>query len=85
METLSFLLTTSFYPPHFVGGDAMHVKYLADLLTSKGHEVTVLFNAHAAKWKGVYNSSATFQGKERLEAVTSRSWRRLSSKSGSYV
>lgn len=47
METWKFLLTTSFYPPYHVGGDAMHVKYLAEELVKRGHEVHVLHSLDA--------------------------------------
>lgn len=41
METLKFLMTTSFYPPHHIGGDAVFVQYLAEELAKQGHEVHV--------------------------------------------
>lgn len=47
METLRFLLTTTFYPPYHIGGDAVHVKYLADELVKLGHEVHVLHSLDA--------------------------------------
>ncbi len=53
METLRFLLVSTYYPPSFIGGDAVHVKDLADLLCGLGHEVTVVYSADAARWKGV--------------------------------
>jgi glycosyltransferase involved in cell wall biosynthesis len=51
METLRFLLTTSFYPPYHVGGDAIHVKYLAEELVKRGHEVHVLHSLDAYRVK----------------------------------
>jgi len=47
MESMKFLLTTSFYPPYHLGGDAIHVKYLSEELQSRGHEVHVLYSLDA--------------------------------------
>ena len=47
METLNFLMTTSFYPPFHVGGDAVFVKYLAEELVKQGHEVHVMVSIDA--------------------------------------
>lgn len=41
METKRFLLTTTYYPPYHLGGDAVHVYHLAQLLAERGHEVHV--------------------------------------------
>lgn len=51
METLTFLMTSSFYPPHHLGGDATFVKYLAEELAKKGHEVHVLTCVDAYRLK----------------------------------
>jgi len=51
METLRFLLTSSFYPPFHIGGDAVHVSYLADELARRGHEVHVLHSLDAYNLK----------------------------------
>jgi glycosyltransferase involved in cell wall biosynthesis len=51
METLKFLFTSTFYPPYHVGGDAVHVKYLAEELAKRGHEVHVLHSLDAYKVK----------------------------------
>ncbi|MHC1592707.1 MAG: glycosyltransferase [Methermicoccaceae archaeon] len=53
METLTFLLTSTFYPPYHVGGDAIAVQRQAELLASLGHEVHVAFSpaAYAMKAK----------------------------------
>ena len=51
METLKFLLSTSFYPPYHVGGDAVHVKYLAEELAKRGHEVHVMHSIDAYRIK----------------------------------
>jgi len=54
METLKFVFTSSFYPPYHLGGDANHVRYLAEELVNRGHEVHVLhsLDAYRAKRKG---------------------------------
>jgi len=51
METLTFLFTSSFYPPYHLGGDAVHVKYVADELAKRGHEVHVLHSLDAYRVK----------------------------------
>ncbi len=52
METLRFLMVTTFYPPYHFGGDAVHVKYLAEALAERGHEVHVEFSPAAHFVKG---------------------------------
>jgi glycosyltransferase involved in cell wall biosynthesis len=47
MEKLKFLFTTSFYPPYHIGGDAVHVQYLAKELANQGHDVHVLHSLDA--------------------------------------
>jgi glycosyltransferase involved in cell wall biosynthesis len=47
MEGLKFLLSTTFYPPYHIGGDAVHVKYLAEELMRRGHEVHVFHSLDA--------------------------------------
>jgi len=42
METLRFIMTTTFYPPYHVGGDAIHVYHLSNELEKRGHEVHVV-------------------------------------------
>src|SRR5512136_2739842 len=51
METLTFLMTAAFYPPHHLGGDANHVRYLAEALAAQGHEVHVEYAPAALKLK----------------------------------
>ena len=51
METLRFLFTSTFYPPYHIGGDAVHVKYLAEELAKNGHEVHVLHSLDAYRMK----------------------------------
>lgn len=51
MESLRFLMVTTFYPPYHLGGDAVHVKYLAEALQAQGHEVHVEFAPAAYRLK----------------------------------
>lgn len=51
METLKFVMTSTFYPPYHLGGDAVHVKYLAEELAKRGHEVHVMFSMDAYRMK----------------------------------
>jgi glycosyltransferase involved in cell wall biosynthesis len=54
METMRIVMTSTFYPPYHLGGDAVHVRYLAEELAKRGHEVHVLhsLDAFALKVKG---------------------------------
>src|SRR5436309_15695588 len=58
MQTSRILLTTTYYPPDHVGGDAVHVMYLADQLLKEGHEVHVVCARDLATLKGVHRSPA---------------------------
>ena len=40
-------MTSTFYPPYHIGGDAVHVKYLAEELAKRGHEVHILHSIDA--------------------------------------
>jgi glycosyltransferase involved in cell wall biosynthesis len=51
LETLTFLQTSSFYPPYHLGGDALHVNYLAEELVKLGHKVHVLYSKDAYRVK----------------------------------
>jgi glycosyltransferase involved in cell wall biosynthesis len=44
-------MTSTFYPPYHLGGDAVHVKYLAEELVKRGHEVHVLHSLDAYRVK----------------------------------
>src|SRR3989338_8401070 len=48
---MKILLTTSFYPPFHIGGDAVHVQYLAEALVKEGNEVHVLHSMDAYRLK----------------------------------
>lgn len=54
METERIVMTSTFYPPYHLGGDAVHVRYLAEELVRRGHEVHVVHSrdAYALKAKG---------------------------------
>src|SRR2546428_767015 len=51
METLKFVITAVFYPPYHLGGDANHVRYLAEALAAQGHEVHVEYSPAALALK----------------------------------
>ncbi|NJD78613.1 MAG: glycosyltransferase [Candidatus Methanoperedens sp.] len=51
METKTFFMTSSYYPPYHIGGDATHVKYLSEELVKLGHEVHVMFSLDAYRYK----------------------------------
>lgn len=51
METLKFLMTAAFYPPYHLGGDANHVRYLAEALAAQGHEVHAEYAPAALRLK----------------------------------
>ncbi|MEM2944604.1 MAG: glycosyltransferase [Methanomassiliicoccales archaeon] len=42
MESLRFLMITTFYPPYHIGGDAVHVELLSKNLAKRGHEVHIV-------------------------------------------
>ena len=44
METLKFLMVSTHYPPHHLGGDAVFVSMLSEELLKAGHEVEVFYN-----------------------------------------
>jgi len=54
METERIVMTSTFYPPYHLGGDAVHVRYLAEELVRRGHEVHVIHSrdAFALKARG---------------------------------
>jgi glycosyltransferase involved in cell wall biosynthesis len=49
-------MTTTFYPPYHIGGDAVHVRILAEELVKKGHEVHIihLLDSYYLKKKNSY-------------------------------
>ncbi|HUL40027.1 MAG TPA: glycosyltransferase [Methanomassiliicoccales archaeon] len=51
METKRIIMTSTFYPPYHLGGDATHVRALREELQRQGHEVHVLHSLDAYRWK----------------------------------
>jgi glycosyltransferase involved in cell wall biosynthesis len=51
METFKIVMTSTFYPPFHLGGDAVHVKYLSEELATMGHEVHVVHSLDAYRLK----------------------------------
>lgn len=47
METLKFLLVSTYFPPHHLGGDATFVNYVSRELVRRGHDVHVYYNPEA--------------------------------------
>ena len=47
METLKFLMVSSHFPPHNLGGDAVFVEYLSKELIHRGHQVDILYTPAA--------------------------------------
>ena len=68
---MKFLMTTTFYPPFHIGGDAVFVKRLAEELVNRGHEVHVMFSYDAYKLKGFKNGNTILQNEVRLHILNS--------------
>ncbi|MDD1744000.1 MAG: glycosyltransferase [Methanomassiliicoccales archaeon] len=51
METKRIIMTSTFYPPFHLGGDATHVKMLKEALEKRGHEVDVIYSLDAYRLK----------------------------------
>ena len=51
MESLSFLFTTTFFPPYHLGGDATHVYHLSCELAKRGHDVHVIHSLDSYHWQ----------------------------------
>ena len=71
METLKFLMTSTFYPPYHIGGDAVHVNYLAEELARRGHEVHVMFSMDAYRLKRKDRPQGEKVGKVQLHPLVS--------------
>lgn len=72
METLRFVMATTFYPPYHLGGDAVHVQYLAEALAARGHEVHVEFSPAAFRLKrGGARSAARGASAVRIHPIPS--------------
>jgi glycosyltransferase involved in cell wall biosynthesis len=59
MESKTFLILTTFYPPYHIGGDAIHAYQLSNELSKKGHEVHVvhLLDSYLIKRKNPRNGA----------------------------
>lgn len=66
MESLRFLLVSTFYPPYHLGGDAVHVQYLAQALAAAGHEVHVEFAPAAYRLKAGRTPRAAAEAGEEV-------------------
>jgi len=74
METLKILMTTTFYPPHHIGGDAMHVYYLANELAKLGHEIHIIYNIEAYRLKrGSPKENSDFPNNENVHVYPMKS------------
>lgn len=51
MESLKFVMTSTFYPPYHLGGDAVHVHQLSNELAKLGHEVHVIHSIDSYHWQ----------------------------------
>lgn len=51
MESLKFVMTSTFYPPYHLGGDAVHVYQLSNELAKLGHEVHVIHSIDSYRWQ----------------------------------
>jgi len=71
METLRFVMTSTFYPPFHIGGDAVHVQYLAEELAERGHEVHVMFSRDAYRVKRKDMPEPEASGKVHLHGLDS--------------
>ncbi len=59
METQTFLLTTTFFPPYHIGGDATHVYHLSCELAKRGHDVHIIHLMNAYSWQRKGEPEAT--------------------------
>lgn len=85
METLRFLMVTSFYPPHHLGGDAVHVQYLSEALAARGHEVHVEYSPAAYGLKRPLSSPATSEHAGRVQVHPMTRTARVSSPLAAYL
>jgi glycosyltransferase involved in cell wall biosynthesis len=70
METLTFVMTSSFYPPYHVGGACIHVKNLSEELARMGHEVHVFHSLDAYDVKKKSYQAAKEQGTQQTSVCT---------------
>jgi len=72
LETKKFLFTTTFYPPYCLGGDAFAVKYLAEALACRGHDVSVMHSIDAFRLKSKKAVASEEQGLVNVFPIKSR-------------
>lgn len=51
MKSLKIVMTTTFYPPYHIGGDAIHVYHLSNELAKRGHEVHIIHSIDSYRWQ----------------------------------
>jgi len=73
METLKFVMTTTFYPPHHIGGDALYVYHLANELAKLGHEIHVIYSIESYGLKRKSTPKNEFQNHENIHVYPVRS------------
>lgn len=66
MRPLKFVMLTTFYPPYYLGGDALHVYYLSNELAKLGHEVHVIHSIDAYYLNRKKTSSGDYPNHERV-------------------
>jgi len=64
-------MTSTFYPPYHLGGDAVHVKYLAEELARRGHEVHVMFSRDAYRLKRRNEAESLKHGRVQVHSLES--------------
>jgi glycosyltransferase involved in cell wall biosynthesis len=66
MKPLKFVMTTTFYPPYHIGGDAMHVYHLSNELAKLGHEVHVIHSIDSYRWQRKNEPSHEYPNHENV-------------------
>lgn len=51
MKPLTFLFTTTFFPPYHIGGDATLVYHLANELAARGHNIHIIYLPDSYRWQ----------------------------------
>ncbi len=85
METLRFLMVSTFYPPYHLGGDAVHVQYLAEALAERGHEVHVECSPAAFRVKRPGSTPIPAETDERVHVHPLTRSSQVSSPTAAYV
>lgn len=65
-------MTSTFYPPFHIGGDAVHVRYLAEELTKMGHEIHVIHDVDAYHLKRGRRKPQGTKGQVNTYAIESK-------------